>query len=118
MLTLEIQNAEGPGGLRILKLRGPLLLATLFELQNMARSIEYSCLIIDLAEVTYMDSAGLGTLLGVYASCHTHGRKFALARVSPRVMTLFQVAHVDSYLPQYDTVEAAQAQLSAKSESA
>jgi anti-sigma B factor antagonist len=108
MPDLEIQTSSRPGGIRVMSLRGPLTLNTLFEFQNLVRS-EQTGLIIDLGEVPYMDSAGLGAVLGALASCQRHGLKFALANVPERVLTLFRVSKVDSLLPQFMNVAAAEA---------
>jgi anti-sigma B factor antagonist len=114
MNALEIIEAEGPNQSRILTLKGPLTLNTLFDFQTLVRTIASPVLIVDLANVPYMDSAGLGCLLGAFASAQHHTRKFAVASTPPRIVTLFQVAHVDTLIPQYATVDAALAQLSAK----
>lgn len=107
MDKLELRTADLSKGLRALYVTGPVTLGTLFELQDAVRKEQGSGLIISLAAVPYMDSAGLGAILGAYASCQRHERRFALANVSQRVLTLFQVAKVDGLIPRYDTVEAA-----------
>ena len=114
MDELEIQQAEGRSGARILILKGSLTLKSLFEFQNLVRREQPSNLIIDLGEVPYIDSAGLGAILGGYASCERNGRRFGLARVSQRVLTLLKVVGVDTIVPQYESVEAAERQLAAK----
>ncbi len=118
MSEFEIRIVEGAEGTRILKLEGPLTLKTLFEFQDLVRKLVPAGLILDLSGVPYMDSAGLGSVLGAYASCQRQGRRFALANVSPRILTLLQVTHVDTILPRYESVEAAQADLEGKAESA
>ena len=111
MNECEVGIIEGAEGTRILKLEGPLTLMTLFKFQDLVRTIESPRLILDLSGVPYMDSAGLGSVLAAYVSSQRHGRKFALANVSPRILTLLQVTHVDTILPRYESVEAAEAQL-------
>jgi anti-sigma B factor antagonist len=112
MSNLEIQVAARPGGGRIVTLRGPVTLETLFDLQNVLRQ-EHSDLIIDLTEVPYMDSAGLGAILTAYASCQRQQHKFALASVPQRVMVLLQLTRVDTLLPIFDSVAAAEGQSAA-----
>ena len=112
MPSLQIEVAARPGGGRIVSLRGPVTLETLFELQNVLRE-EHSDLIIDLSEVPYMDSAGLGAILTAYASCQRHQNKFALANVSQRVLVLLQLTRVDTVLPIFDSVAEAEGQSAA-----
>src|SRR6516164_5060301 len=110
MDQIQIRCAKDASGTCVLHLEGPLTLATLFEFQNVVRSENSGGLIIVLEAVPYMDSAGLGAILGAYASCQRHGRKFAVTGVSSRVLTLLQVAKVDTLVPRYATAEAAQAE--------
>src|SRR5262249_49586642 len=49
-----------------------------FEFQNTARSETSRPIIVDLTDVPYMDSVGLGSILGVFASCQRTSRGFAL----------------------------------------
>jgi hypothetical protein len=55
--------------------------------------------------VPYMDSAGLGAMLGVLASCQWQDRGFAVSGLSERIRTLFQVTHVDGLIPVFSTAE-------------
>ena len=107
MADLEIQVTDRPNGGRALSLTGPLTLNSLFEFQDIVRSV-HTDLLIDLAGVPYMDSAGLGAILGAFASCQRNSHKFGLVNVSDRIRTLFHVAHVDSVLPLFESVEAAE----------
>jgi anti-anti-sigma factor len=54
--------------------------------------------VIDLAEVPYMDSAALGSLLSLHVSAKKDGRKYALIGVPERIHTLFRVAGVTGVL--------------------
>lgn len=56
-----------------------------------------------------MDSAGLGSLIGVFASCQRTGQKFAISNVSERVQVLFEMTGVKGMLPCFDSLEAAEA---------
>ncbi len=114
-LTIEIENA--PSGVRIFRLAGPLTLNTLFEFQDLARSESDHAVVVDLSGVPYMDSAGLGAMLGLLASCHRKGRGFGIAGPTDRIKTLFSVAGVDGLIPTFGSTEIAERQL-AKSASA
>jgi anti-sigma B factor antagonist len=109
MADLEIQVTDRPNGGRLLALTGPLTLSTLFDFQNVVRKV-HTDLIIDLAGVPYMDSAGLGAILGAFASCQRTSHKFGLVNVQDRIRVLFKVAHVDAVLPLFACAEAAEAQ--------
>jgi anti-anti-sigma factor len=104
----EIRSAQSSSGATVLHLSGPLTLNTLFDFQDLVRKEQTGGLIIVVADVPYMDSAGLGAILSAYASCQRHKRNFALASVSERVLALLRVTKVDGLVPQYATVEAAE----------
>lgn len=93
-------------------LKGPLTLATLFEFQTASRQEHSKPVMIDIAGVPYMDSAGLGSVISVFASCQRTNRGFAITGVSDRIRTLFEVTHVDGLLPCFDTPQAADSFLS------
>jgi anti-sigma B factor antagonist len=116
MRELAIHVAERPYGARLLTLQGPVTLNALFALQSIIRQAATD-LVIDLGGVPVMDSAGLGAILGAFASCERHGHHFGLANTPPRIVTLLRVSKVDNILPQYDSVEAA-GQSGAKAQSA
>ena len=83
----------------VFRLKGPFTLSSMFDFQAALRSPEVKGTIIDLSGVSYMDSAGLGVLLGNYAHTQRAGFKFALAGVSSRLRTLFEITHTDQVLP-------------------
>ena len=117
MSELKIQTEDTPGGVKIFRLAGPLVLNTLFEFQDLARANAGSAILVDLAGVPYMDSAGLGVLLGIWVSCQRKGAGFGIAGAADRIRTLFKVAHVDGLIPTFDSVETAAKALSQASSS-
>jgi len=112
MDELKIEVSKSPSGVQIFRLKGPLTLSTIFEFQDVARSETQSPIIIDLSDVPYMDSAGLGSLLGVYASCQRSGRGFAVTGSQERIRTLFKVTHVEGLVPTFESIEKAEQELS------
>ena len=63
--------------------------------------------ILDLAEVPYMDSAGLGLIVSHYVRCQARGVRLVMAGVSPRVLQLLEMTKVDKFLPRIAAVEEA-----------
>ncbi len=51
---------------RVLRLSGPLTIATLYEFQNLVRTNISGGLVLDFTNVPYVDSAGVGALVGAY----------------------------------------------------
>lgn len=96
-------------GVEVLSLTGPLTLHNIFQLQRDLHEIKPAFLIFDLAQVPYMDSAGLGLLMNFYISAQKNGRRMAVAGATPRVKTVFEMTRVDSLLKLYPTVDEAEA---------
>jgi anti-sigma B factor antagonist len=55
-------------------------------------------IILELGDVEYMDSSGLGTVMGIYASARKADCDFSLLNLSPRVMELLRVSKLTSVL--------------------
>jgi anti-anti-sigma factor len=109
---LKIESEIGASGVKIFRLIGPLTLASVFEFQDLARADHDAATVIDLAGVPYMDSAGLGAILGIMASCQRTHRGFGITGATERIQTLFTVAGVGGLIPSFDSVEVAERQLS------
>ena len=112
MKELKIDIETGASGARIFRLTGPLTLASVFEFQDLARADHAAAVVVDLSGVPYMDSAGLGAILGVMASCQRKSRGFGITGATERIQTLFAVAGVTGLIPSFDSVELAERQLS------
>ena len=98
----------GSPGTSIVKLAGPLTLATLADLDDALRQIGDADTIIDLFDVPYVDSAGLGTMIAHFSHTQRNGRGFALTGVSRRIRLLLELTHVDTILPVYPLNEDAE----------
>jgi anti-sigma B factor antagonist len=51
-------------------------------------------LVLDLAEMTYLDSFGLGALVGAHLSAKRQQRQLKLINMSPQALQLVQVTHL------------------------
>jgi len=64
-------------------------------------------LVIDLSDVPFMDSAGLGALIGGIRRAREHGGEVAVACSRPTLTRLLHTTGFDRIVPVTDTVEAA-----------
>jgi len=106
-LTIETSPAAR-GDVSVLRLSGPVTLSTLFGLKDALAALTSRLIILDMSQVPYVDSAGLGTILMFYVSAQKNDRKLALAGVTDRVMSLIRMTRVDTVLSMYANVEAAE----------
>ncbi|MFN7963132.1 MAG: STAS domain-containing protein [Thermoanaerobaculia bacterium] len=64
-------------------------------------------LIIDFSQINYIDSTGIGELVGYLARFKERGRKLILVHPAERLQKLLAVAGLLELFPVYDTAEAA-----------
>jgi len=98
---------DAANGHRILHLKGPVLISNLFDFQNRVRGNTARSLILDLSDVPYIDSAGIGALVGAYVNHQKDGRSLALVGVNDRVRNALKVTHVESFFRFFDSVASA-----------
>ena len=55
---------------------------------------EAKVIILNLSDVAYMDSSGLGTVVGLYVSARTRGCQLQLVNLSPRVREMLGLANL------------------------
>ena len=89
---------------RVLKLSGPLTISTLYEFQNLVRSNAGAGLVLDFTSVPYIDSAGVGALVGAYVRQQKEGHPLVLAGVNERVRGTLKVTQVENFFQYTDSV--------------
>ena len=109
---LEIEKIEDASGATVLRLHGPLLLGNFFPLQTMvhAPTTPRCWLSTSITEMPYIDSAGIGCLVGAHVSRENSGRKLILVGANDRLQTSLKVTKVDQLFTLAPTVEQALAQ--------
>jgi len=101
----DVQQGE-----RILRLSGPLTIATLFGLRDTVRAEQTAkTMILDMSQVPYADSAGVGALVNAHVSCVNSGRQLLLVAVPDRISTLLKVTRIEGVLRIFPTLQEAQA---------
>jgi anti-anti-sigma factor len=114
--TIE-RNHGKTAGTVIFRLSGPFTARDMYgalspnELRNTFEAEEendrHTLHILDLTEVPYMDSAGLGLVVSHYVRCQGRGVRLVAAGVSARVLQLLEMTKVDGFLPRVATVDEA-----------
>ena len=54
-----------------------------------------SRIVLDLAEVTYIDSSGIGEILKLFLESKNKGKQLVLAKVPPAVQKVFRSTRLD-----------------------
>ena len=100
-LSASIENH--PKGIAVVSLSGRLTLGSSLKIADsqIQATIEdgVSRLVMDLTDVEYMDSAGLGMLMVAFGMVNEKNGSLRLCGVAPRVMSLLQMTRTDGLLP-------------------
>lgn len=109
---LEIDRVESFPAQEVLSLRGPLTAGNGPIFQNAMRREEPAhTVILDLTEVPYIDSAGLGLLVSAHVSRQKTGRQMVLSGINPRVQRLFEITRMGELFLIFPTTQQALAAL-------
>jgi anti-sigma B factor antagonist len=92
-LTLDIEVKEN---MTIVRVHGHLVSGLTDILYSKVRPMipETKRLVLDLCDVTYMDSMGLGTLVALYTSAQGSGCQLQLLKIGQRVRELLGLTHL------------------------
>lgn len=93
------------GDWEVMTLSGPLTSVDSIEFQRVLQADASALTIVDMSEVPYVDSAGIGVLVNGYVARKKAGRKLVLAGVRERVMNVLRVTRVHQFFPMYATVQ-------------
>jgi anti-sigma B factor antagonist len=104
---------DGNASVRVIKLTGEIDLQhspKLRQLLQTKASEKLPALILDFTEVRYIDSSGLATLVEYYKLSRAYSGQLAVASLSKRVRSIFDLVRLGEIFGIYATVpEAAQA---------
>jgi anti-sigma B factor antagonist len=67
----------------------------------------FTHLVVDMRQVAFIDSTGLGVLVGARKKVLQLGGSLALVSDTPRLLRLFRITGIDQALPIHSSVEAA-----------
>src|SRR5271154_357158 len=98
--------------LAIYKLKGKLSLETVNEFLPTSRAEAAKNVVLDMGAVSFLDSAGVGSLVSLFVSRRNQGKTFSLAALAPQAQAVVSVAGLQNLLPIYKTVDEAIAKLS------
>src|ERR1700741_3704382 len=95
--------------LTIYKATGRLSLETVSEFIQKLRPEAAMHVVLDMSGVSFLDSAGGGSLVSLFVSRRNQGKKFALAALTGQSTAVVTVAGLQNLLPVYKTLEEAMA---------
>ena len=109
-MDLQLSTRDGRG-CTVVRVGGELDMDTGPQLQDVLQEVADGGgrqVVVDLAEVTFMDSSGLGVLMVWFKALRDGGGRLCLAAVQPPVRTVLALSAVDQVVDVYDSVDAAE----------
>jgi anti-sigma B factor antagonist len=99
LLTFEI---ERDGDTAVVKCHGRFVAGTTEELYQEVKHLlpQLKSVVIDLADLTYVDSMGLGALVRLYAAARQVGCEFKLLHLGKQLRNLLKMTNLLSVLGQ------------------
>jgi anti-anti-sigma factor len=104
-LTFTVDSL--PLGIQVYRLSGPIVLNNLFALQSALRADASPLVILDMARVPHIDSAGIGLLVNGQVSAARNGRRFALVALPARIRLMLDATKVSSVIPIFESEQKA-----------
>ena len=101
VLTFEI---ERDGDTAVVKCHGRLVAGTTEELYQEVKYLlpQTKVVVVDLEELTYVDSMGLGALVRLHASARKLGCEFKLLHLGKQLRNVLKVTNLLSVFSQYE----------------
>ncbi|AEI11457.1 STAS domain-containing protein [Cellulomonas gilvus] len=107
-MEFDVAHAGDHGA--VLTPRGRLTMASAGELKALVeRTVAggRTLVVVDLGQTEFMDSSGLGALVGGLRSARTAGGDLRIARAGDQVLTVLELTTMDRVLRPHATVEEA-----------
>lgn len=105
-LILEVLN-DATSLESVLVLQGVLNAGTAFQFRDSVRNLPAHTVIVDMSRVRYVDSTGLGVLIGAYVTFERDCRRLLLAGLNDRIWDLFRTCRLEEIFTRYPSVDSA-----------
>ena len=93
---------------KVISVSGEVDLYNVSELKKALFSVtdgSYSSVVVDLKDVNYMDSSGIGALVAGQKKMRAHNGKFALLNIHDDVLNILKLATLDKFFTIYESEE-------------
>jgi anti-sigma B factor antagonist len=107
---IEIDVFRRPDGVAVVVPQGRLNMVAARQMKELLAMLleEGSArIVVDLEQTSFLDSSGLGALIGGLKGARQAGGDLRIARPTPEVLTVFQLTNMDKVLRPRDDVESA-----------
>lgn len=101
-MPFEVERTALDSGVMVLTLSGSMTMGN--QLQQLEWAVQeliaknQNRIVLDMSNVSYLDSSAIGVLVGCHGSVRQGGGQLRLAGVASRVSTIFEITGVDKVL--------------------
>lgn len=98
---VQINTETGVDGRVVVHMRGPLDLPEVGDLRATFSEIspyEGPDVVLDLTELTFLGSSGMGAIAQVHSELEAHGRHLTVRGASSAIRRAFEITHLDRVL--------------------
>ncbi|GBC84193.1 Anti-sigma-B factor antagonist [bacterium HR11] len=99
----------------VLAIEGPIRVGEsarkFYELMSEVLDAGVACVLVDLRGVDYIDSTGLGELVGFLERLRGTSARLVLVQPRDRILTLLRITGLDQVFPIFDSLETARTHL-------
>jgi anti-anti-sigma factor len=109
-MDLSIQKRTEPNGVVVLQLGGGIVAGRCDALERAladAVAAGAQCVVLDLGGVTFLDSAGIGSVVACLSRLKKAGGELRIAAASGRVLEVLQMTQVDKVVRMFPDAAAA-----------
>jgi anti-sigma B factor antagonist len=107
LMQLEIETVHEHGR-AVVTPRGEIDLVTQLQLKQHINDLVVEGnvhIVVDLNETTFLDSTGLGALIGARRQTHAFKGSFAVVCIHERILKLFRITGIEKFIPIYESRE-------------
>jgi len=107
---MELDVSTRDDGIAVVAPRGRLNMVSARQLKETLSDLVAggtARIVVDLGETTFLDSSGLGALIGGLKAARQAGGDLRVARPTPAVVSVFELTNLDRVLRARDSVETA-----------
>ncbi|HLG66302.1 MAG TPA: STAS domain-containing protein [Acidimicrobiales bacterium] len=109
--TFEItERPAAPAGPPVVEVKGEIDVATapaLRERLNAQVDAGWPTVLVDLLDVTFLDSTALGVLVGALKRCREAGGNLRVVMAEPRILKVFEITGLTDIFQIFPSVDAA-----------
>lgn len=99
---MEVQTSDN-NGVTVFRVKGEINLSTSPDLKRQFEKHAPRRVVVDLTDVSYIDSSGLATLVEILKKTKVHGGSLGLSGMPDKIRSLFEITKLDKLFTVYAT---------------